>query len=51
MLWTTSTRLGPLNIRLVGSNIYSATAGVKVVKFRLSDDRAWLDPTSVQNSI
>jgi len=32
----------------VGSNIYSATAGVKVVKFRLSDDRAWLDPSSVR---
>ena len=32
----------------IGSNIYSATAGVKVVKFRLSDDRAWLDPSSVR---
>ena len=32
----------------VGSNIYSATAGAKVVKFRLSDDRAWLDPSSVR---
>ena len=32
----------------IGSNIYSATTGVKVVKFRLSDDRAWLDPSSVR---
>ena len=31
-----------------GSNIYSATAEAKVVKFRLSDDRAWLDPSSVR---
>ena len=37
-----------LEYQAVGSNIYSATAGVKVVKFRLSDDRAWLDPTSVR---
>ena len=32
----------------IGSNIYSATSGVKVVKFRLSDDRAWLDPSTVR---
>ena len=32
----------------VGSNIYSARSGAKVVKFRLSDDRAWLDPSSVR---
>jgi len=32
----------------IGSNIYSAKTGVKVVKFRLSDDRAWLDPSSVR---
>ena len=32
----------------VGSNIYSARSGAKVVKFRLSDDRAWLDPRSIR---
>ena len=32
----------------VGSNIYSATSGAKVVKFRLNDDMAWLDPSSVR---
>ena len=32
----------------IGSNIYSAATGAKVVKFRLSDDRAWLDPSSVR---
>ena len=32
----------------IGSNVYSATAGAKVVKFRLSDDRAWLDPRTVR---
>ena len=32
----------------VGSNVYSAKDGAKIVKFRLSDDRAWLDPRSVR---
>jgi len=32
----------------IGSNSYSARDGAKVVKFRLSDDRAWLDPSSVR---
>ena len=32
----------------VGSNIYTSTSGARIVKFRLSDDRAWLDPTSVR---
>ena len=32
----------------VGSNIYSARSGAKVVQFRLSDDRAWLDPSSIR---
>ena len=32
----------------VGSNVYSARSGAKVVKFRLSDDRAWLDPSSIR---
>lgn len=32
----------------VGSNVYSPKTGAKIVKFRLSDDRAWLDPRSVR---
>ena len=32
----------------IGSNTYSANIGAKVVKFRLSDDRAWLDPSTVR---
>ena len=32
----------------VGSNVYSASTGARIVKFRLSDDRAWLDPSSVR---
>ena len=32
----------------VGSNIYTSTSGARIVKFRLSDDRAWLDPSSVR---
>ena len=32
----------------IGSNTYSANTGAKVVKFRLSDDRAWLDPSTVR---
>ena len=32
----------------VGSNIYTSTSGVRIVKFRLSDDRAWLDPSSIR---
>ena len=32
----------------VGSNVYTSTSGARIVKFRLSDDRAWLDPTSVR---
>ena len=32
----------------VGSNIYTSTSGARIVKFRLSDDRAWLDPSTVR---
>ena len=32
----------------IGSNIYTSTSGARIVKFRLSDDRAWLDPSSVR---
>ena len=32
----------------VGSNIYTSTSGARIVKFRLSDDRAWLDPSTIR---
>ena len=32
----------------IGSNIYTSTSGARIVKFRLSDDRAWLDPSTVR---
>ena len=32
----------------IGSNIYTSDSGARIVKFRLSDDRAWLDPSSVR---
>ena len=32
----------------IGSNVYSASSGASIVKFKLSDDMAWLDPTSVR---
>jgi len=32
----------------IGSNIYTSNSGARIVKFRLSDDRAWLDPSSVR---
>ena len=32
----------------VGSNIYTSTSGARIVKFRLSDDRAWLDPSAIR---
>ena len=32
----------------VGSNIYTSTSGARIVKFRLSDDRAWLDPSIIR---
>ena len=32
----------------VGSNIYTSTSSARIVKFRLSDDRAWVDPSSIK---
>ena len=32
----------------VGSNICTSTSGSRIVKFRLSDDRAWVGPSSIK---
>ena len=37
-----------LEYQAIGSNIYSANSGAKIIQFKLSTDMAWLDPTTVR---